>query len=100
MIAALCVALCTVGLTACGRDMPSWTMPDLVGRDLQSAQDTVQQMTDFAITATTSHDATGAGRPQVVDQDWRVCTQSIPAGAAIDADTMIDFGVVLRGESC
>lgn len=93
-------ALCAACLTGCGDDAPTWTMPDLIGRDLQSAQDTVQRMTDFAIAATTSHDATGAGRPQVVDQDWRVCSQSVPAGAAVDPETMIDFGVVLRGEPC
>jgi hypothetical protein len=93
-------SLCAVYLSGCGDAAPRWTMPDLVGRDLQSAQDTVQQMTGYAIAATVAHDATGAGRPQVVDRDWTVCTQSVPAGATIDPDSMIDFGVVQRGESC
>lgn len=86
-------------LTACAAG-PTWTMPDLVGGDLQAAQDAVQQLTGFAITATRAHDLTGAGRAQVVDLDWVVCTQAPPAGATIAADTDVDFGVVQRGESC
>lgn len=93
-------ALALACLTACSGPAPAWTMPDLVGRDLQSAQDTVQEMTGYAIAATVAHDATGAGRPQVLDRDWTVCTQSVAAGTPIDPDTMIDFGVVLRDEAC
>jgi hypothetical protein len=45
-------------------------MPDLVGSPLQSAQDRIQRLTNFAIAVTTSHDATGAGRHQVWDRNW------------------------------
>ncbi|MGQ0719141.1 MAG: PASTA domain-containing protein [Pseudonocardiales bacterium] len=75
-------------------------MPDLVGSNLQEAQDTIQRLTDFGITVTRSHDATGAGRQQVLDQNWRVCSQSIPPGATITSSTMIDFGAVKRSERC
>lgn len=74
-------------------------MPDLVGTDLQAAQDAVQQLTGFrAVLA--SHDRTGANRSQVFDRDWIVCTQSLAGGSEIGPDTMVDFGVVEQGESC
>lgn len=78
----------------------SWTMPDLVGSHLQSAQNQIQSLTDFAIIVTTSHDATGAGRLQVLDMNWKVCSQNIPPGSTIDSGTRIDFGVVKVEERC
>jgi hypothetical protein len=39
----------------------SWTMPNLVGADLQEAQDAIQRLTDFAIPITYSDDETGDG---------------------------------------
>ncbi len=78
----------------------SWTMPDLVGAGLQDAQDAVQALTDFAIPVTTSTDATGQGRRQVNDRNWRVCAQSVPAGAEITPGTAIDFSVVQLDEDC
>jgi hypothetical protein len=78
----------------------SWTMPDLVGARLQEAQDTIQELTDFAILITTSHDATGAGRMQVSDRNWKVCTQNVPPGATITPETRIDFGAVKLDEAC
>jgi hypothetical protein len=53
-------------------------MPDLVGVGLQDAQDAIQGLTDFRIPVTTSHDATGAGRAQVLDRGWRVYIQPLP----------------------
>jgi hypothetical protein len=78
----------------------SWTMPDLVGLRLQEAQDTIQELTDFGIPITTSHDATGAGRMQVSDRNWKVCTQNVPQGATITPETRIDFGAVKLDEQC
>lgn len=78
----------------------SATMPDLVGSQLQSAQDRIQSLTNFGIAVTTSHDATGAGRHQVWDRNWKVCSQNIPPGTAIDSGTRIDFGAVKIEESC
>ena len=75
-------------------------MPDLVGSNLQEAQNAVQSLTDFAITVTTSHDATGKGREQVLDRNWKVCSQNVAAGATITTDTKIDFGTVKLDESC
>ncbi len=78
----------------------TWTMPDLVGSQLQSAQDQIQSLTNFGIALTTSHDATGAGRHQVWDRNWKICSQNIPPGATIDSGTRIDFGAVKIEESC
>ncbi len=78
----------------------SWTMPDLVGATLQDAQDAVQALTDFAIPITTSSDATGRDRMQLDDRNWRVCAQSVPAGADITPGSAIDFAVVQLDEEC
>jgi hypothetical protein len=82
------------------KDATSWAMPDLVGLNLQSAQNQIQSLTDFAIAVTTSHDATGTDRQQVLDENWKVCSQNIPPGHTIDSDTRIDFGAVKREERC
>ncbi len=75
-----------------------FTMPDLVGIDLQSAQNTIQGNGVFL---SRSHDLLGM-RNQVLDSNWVVCTQSIPAGQQVtgDAEGLIDLGVVKREESC
>jgi len=78
----------------------TWTMPNLVGSGLQDAQDAIQQLTDYGIAVTTSHDATGAGRMQVSDRNWTVCGQNVPPGDPITPSTRIDFGVVKVDESC
>ena len=75
-----------------------FAMPDLVGLDLQSAQDTVQ---DNGVLVSLSHDLRGM-RQQVLDSNWVVCTQNIPAGQRVtgDVEGTIDLGVVKREESC
>ncbi|GLY34083.1 hypothetical protein Amsp01_001070 [Amycolatopsis sp. NBRC 101858] len=77
-----------------------WTMPDLVGSDLQDAQDRIQHITGNPVFRTTSHDGTGAGRHQVLDHDWQVCAQNVAPGAAITLTSKIDFTVVKHGETC
>lgn len=78
----------------------SWTMPSLVGRNLQDAQDAIQALTGNTIFFTKSHDATGAGRHQILDRDWKVCSQNVKPGAKITSDTAIDFGAAKLGERC
>ena len=77
-----------------------WTMPNLVGKNLQEAQDAIQELTAFEIPVTTSHDATGAGREQLLDRNWKVCSQNIAAGAEISSTSRIDFGAVRTDERC
>jgi PASTA domain-containing protein len=77
-----------------GGSAESWTMPDLTGKDLQTAQDSIQSLTNDAIFFTDSHDASGQGRHQILDRDWQVCDQDPEPGTEITPDTNIDFGVV------
>lgn len=78
----------------------TWTMPNLVGENLQVAQDTIQQLTGFEVPITTSHDATGGGRQQLLDRNWQVCSQSVPPGSPISGSTRVDFGTVRTDERC
>jgi hypothetical protein len=78
----------------------SWTMPNLVGTGLQDAQDAIQTLTSYGIAITKSHDATGAGRRQILDRDWKVCDQNVSPGATITSGTLIDFGAAKLSESC
>jgi hypothetical protein len=73
-------------------------MPDVVGMDLQSAQNLIQTNGVFF---RTTHDLLGS-RHQVLDSNWIVCTQNIPAGQQVtgNAEGAIDLGVVKREESC
>jgi hypothetical protein len=75
-----------------------FAMPALVGLDLQSAQNAIQANGVFL---SRSHDLLGM-RNQVVDSNWVVCTQNIPAGEQVtgDAEGLIDLGVVEREELC
>jgi beta-lactam-binding protein with PASTA domain len=78
----------------------SWVMPDLVGANLQEAQNAIQALTGYEIPITTSHDESGKGREQLLDRNWKVCSQSVPAGRSIEASTKIDFGTVKNEERC
>jgi hypothetical protein len=88
------------GATTAAAKPSRWTMPNLVGTDLQAAQNAIQKLTGDPIFLTGSHDATGRGRHQILDTDWRVCTQNVAPGATFTPKTRIDFGAVKNGESC
>ncbi|MEV4317122.1 PASTA domain-containing protein [Actinocrispum sp. NPDC049592] len=77
-----------------------WAMPNLVGSNLQQAQDQMQKLTGDPVFLTTSHDATGQKRHQVLDKNWKVCSQSVAPGTQITLDSPIDFGAVKNEESC
>ena len=96
-LAALAIAL--AGAAPAQAD-PSWTMPNLVGTDLQGAQDAIQSLTHDAVWFSSSTDLTGKGRTQIVDRNWIVCSSTPAAGAAFTATTAIDFGVVRDTETC
>ena len=79
---------------------PSWTMPNLVGMDLQGAQDAIQSLTHDQVWYSGSTDLTGKGRAQIVDRNWTVCTSTPTPGTAFAATTAISFGVVRDTEVC
>jgi hypothetical protein len=90
----------TAPAPASGRAGKQWTMPNLVGRNLQEAQDAMQKLTGDPVFLTTSHDATGAQRQQLVDHNWKVCSQTPAAGTKINMKSVVDFGAVKTAESC
>jgi hypothetical protein len=79
---------------------PSWTMPDLRGWRLNAAKREILRLTDYNVASLRSHDASGAGRAQFWDPNWKVCSQNVPPGARITTTTTIDFGVVKIKETC
>jgi hypothetical protein len=100
------VGICSGLVVACiGIASPAsadtWTMPNLIGKDLQGAQDAIQSLTSDAVWYSHSTDLTGKGRMQIDDRNWVVCTSTPAPGAAITESTKIDFGVVKKDtESC
>ena len=104
--ASTAVAICA-GLVVAGVGMAppasadTWTMPNLIGKDLQGAQDAIQSLTAEGVWYSGSTDLTGKGRMQLDDRNWVVCTSTPAPGAAITENTKIDFGVVKKDiESC
>ncbi|MFD9367037.1 hypothetical protein ACFWA6_04900 [Streptomyces sp. NPDC060020] len=76
---------------------PAAVVPNFVGQVLQTAQDGAQAAGFYFLS---SHDALGKNRNQVLDRNWKVCTQTPAAGTATSTDTKIDFGTVKNEESC
>ncbi|MBO4210181.1 PASTA domain-containing protein [Micromonospora echinofusca] len=70
-------------------------VPDVVCKDLQSAQDAMQAARFFNLRST---DATGQGRMQLLDRDWVVVGQSVRAGTSPELTTRITLSVVRFGE--
>lgn len=71
-------------------------LPDLRGKGLQYAQDGAQAAGFYLLK---SHDSLGRGRHQILDRDWKVCTQD-PAAGRVDPAATIDFGSVKVAETC
>ncbi|MCZ9352976.1 hypothetical protein NGM36_24935 [Streptomyces mutabilis] len=72
------------------------TLPDLVGQDLQAAQDAAQAAGFYALD---DQDASGQGRLQVMDRNWTVCSQE-PAAGTHPTDTPVTLFAVKDTESC
>ncbi|CAL9301173.1 PASTA domain-containing protein [Streptomyces sp. SudanB91_2054] len=72
------------------------TLPDLVGQDLQAAQDAAQAAGFYALD---DQDASGQGRLQVMDRNWTVCSQE-PAAGTHPTDTPVTLYAVKDTESC
>lgn len=78
-----------------------FAMPNLVGANLQDAQNAIQELGVFY---TISHDMLGS-RNQMLDSNWQVCEQGPAAGTQISGpaeqfEGTIDFGAVKLTESC
>jgi hypothetical protein len=99
-LATLSIALTVTTTPHAAADPSSWTMPNLVGKDLQGAQDAIQSLTHDAVWYSSSTDLTGKGRAQIVDRNWTVCNSTPAPGATFNTTTAIDFGVVRDTETC
>ncbi|MFI9001907.1 hypothetical protein [Streptomyces sp. NPDC053541] len=71
-------------------------LPNFVGKGLQFAQDEAQSLGFYGLR---SHDALGRDRHQVLDRNWKVCSQT-PAPGTHGTDVVIDFGTVKLEEDC
>ena len=70
-------------------------VPNVVCKDLQSAQDTLQAAGFYNLG---SEDGTGEGRMQILDRDWVVIGQSAKAGSKPSGGTRIVLRAVKFGE--
>jgi hypothetical protein len=70
-------------------------VPDVVCKDLQSAQDSLQAAGFYNLR---SVDATGEGRVQVVDRNWVVTAQSVAPGVRSAMGTRIVLRTLRTGE--
>ncbi|MFD4558499.1 PASTA domain-containing protein [Streptomyces sp. NPDC058469] len=75
----------------------SRTVPDFIGMGLQSAQDAAQKQGFYSLK---SHDSLGRDRHQILDRDWKVCSQNVKAGTTTSTETQLDFGAAKLDETC
>lgn len=85
------------GSAGSGQDAASFTMPNLVGMGLQDAQDLLQSQGSYLLD---QQDASGLGRLQMIDSNWKVCTQSPSAGSSVGIQSTVQLGAVKLDESC
>ncbi|MFI2632611.1 PASTA domain-containing protein [Streptomyces collinus] len=71
-------------------------LPNVVGQDLQAAQDAAQAAGFYVLN---DQDASGQKRLQVFDRNWTVCSQEPEAGTH-PTDTKVTLFAVKDGESC
>jgi len=100
IIGGISAALLSTAVAIPASAEPSWTMPNLIGSDLQGAQDAIQSVSNGQVWLSTSTDLSGEGRAQIVDRNWTVCSSTPAPGASFTATTAIDFGVVRDTETC
>ncbi|GLY13763.1 hypothetical protein Kisp01_07790 [Kineosporia sp. NBRC 101677] len=76
---------------------PRFTMPDLVGRNLQQAQDDLQARGSYLLDQV---DATDQDRFQLLDSGWKVCRQSPVAGKQVLKTKLVRLEAVKLSENC
>lgn len=76
-------------------------MPNEIGNVLQSSQEDIEHILGVPVwPLLKSHDVLKGYRFQVIDSNWKVCTQDPAPGQTFDKTTIIDFGVVKLEETC
>lgn len=81
--------------SSAGGTVSTGTVPNVVCKDLQAAQDTLQAAGFYNLG---SEDGTGQGRAQLIDRNWVVVAQSARAGSAPSPTTRIVLTAVKYGE--
>ena len=75
----------------------TFVMPNVVGMGLQDAQDLLQSLDSYLMD---QKDASGKGRSQLVDSNWKVCSQSPSAGTRLSILKFVTLAAVKLEESC
>jgi hypothetical protein len=75
----------------------TFIMPNVVGMNLQEAQDELQSLGSYILS---QDDATGQGRFQVLDSNWQVCSQDQAPGETFDLAELVNLTAVKLSETC
>ena len=86
-----------VWVTSDAVDSESFLMPAVVGMNLQKAQDLLQSLGSYLMDQT---DASGLGRFQILDRNWKVCVQTPSPGKKVPISTIVTLASVKLAESC
>jgi len=77
--------------------IPQGRVPNVVGKDHQLAQDTMQAAGFYNLS---EEDASGQNRVLLFDRNWKVCSQSPAAGSEVREDRTIVLRSVKEEEKC
>jgi hypothetical protein len=77
----------------------SFVMPNEVGKGLQASQDDLQAISGDPLHYSASRDAL-ADRFQIIDSDWKVCSQNVAPGTRVTSNMTVTFRVVKLDETC
>lgn len=83
--------------TATATAQETFVMPKVVGMNLQLAQDLLESKGSYLIDQV---DYKGLNRFQVLDSNWKVCTQSPSAGKKVPISTVVALACVKLTERC
>jgi hypothetical protein len=75
----------------------TFAMPNVVGQVLQTAQDRLQSLGSYVMD---QQDAGGLNRLQLIDSNWKVCSQKPKAGARVAEADIVTLASVKLEESC
>jgi hypothetical protein len=75
----------------------TFIMPNLVGMNLQLAQDLLQSKGSYLVD---QEDFKGLGRFQLIDSNWKVCSQSPTSGKKILTSSLVTLSSVKLSERC
>ena len=75
----------------------TFVMPNVIGMNLQLAQDLLQSKGSYLVD---QEDFKGLGRFQLIDSNWKVCSQAPAAGKKVLTSTLVTLSSVKLSERC